>query len=395
MFPTLERGELSTRLERFRSLLTEHAVDGALLVQKMDIYYLSGTDQDCHLWVPASNAPLLMVRKSIERAKEHSPLEAIVPLPSLSSIPEQIHEHSGSLPKRLGLEMDVLPASLYLTYQRLFPGTEMLDISPLIRGLRMMKSLYEIGCLKKAAEMGDKMFGQVPSFLEESRTETDLALRLEAFYRKEGHPGLVRARTFNMELFYGHVMSGKNAAMPSSSPGPTGGKGTGPFYSQGAGRDRIGPREPILVDLSSNVDGYVADQARIFSLGRLGDKFYQAHGVMLEVQEALCEKGSPGTMAGDLYNLAQEIVERAGLGDGFMGYPDPVPFVGHGVGLELDEWPIIGRNSETILQEGMVIALEPKFIFPGEGVVGIENNLLVTGNGMKKLNRFPDEIFGC
>lgn len=391
----LENREISARLERFRELLPAHRVDSALLVEKMDLYYLSGTDQDAHLWVPTYKTPLLMVRKSIERAKQDSPLQAIVPLSSLSNIPEQIYDHAGTLPTRLGLEMDVLPTNLYLTYQKLFPGTEMVDISPLIRAVRMIKSAYEIGRLTKAAEMGDKMFGQVPTFLEESRTETDLALRLEAFYRKEGHPGLVRARGFNRELFYGHVMSGKSAAMPSSSPGPTGGKGPGPFYSQGAGRGRIGRREPILVDLSSNVDGYVADQARIFSLGKLSKKFYQAHEVMCEVQDALCRQGRPGVSAGDLYNLAMEIVERAGFAKGFMGYPDPVPFVGHGVGLELDEWPIIGRNSETLLEEGMVIALEPKFIFPGQGVVGIENNVVVTANGMKKLNCFPDAIYTC
>jgi Xaa-Pro aminopeptidase len=387
--------ELPDRLKKFRNQLAAEDVDGAILVQKVDVYYFSGTDQDAHLWIPAFDAPVLMVRKSIERAIEDSPLERIVPLPAFSHLPDLINKHTVKFPKRLGLEMDVLPASLYITYSKLFPETEMVDISRLIRSIRMIKSPYEIACITKAAQMADNMFEQVPSFLQNSKTETDLALKLEAYYRSKGHPGIVRARGFNMELFYGHIMCGRNAAVPSSSPGPTGGRGLGPFYSQGAGTEKISYHEPILVDYTSNDSGYLSDQARIFSLGNLKEEFHKAHDVMLQVQEALSQEAQPGVRVGDLYSLAQSIVEKAGLTQGFMGYPEPVPFVGHGVGLELDEWPVIGRNSNTILEEGMVMALEPKFIFPGEGVVGIENTFVVTSNGMKKLNQFPDDIFNC
>lgn len=395
MTRSLIEKEIPDRLKRFQNQLAAQEVDGALLVQKVDVYYFSGTDQDAHLWVPALDTPVLMVRKSLERAKEDSPLEKIVPLPTFSHVPDLINKHTGKSPKRLGLEMDVLPASLYITYGRLFPGTEMIDISRLIRTVRMIKSPYEISCITKAAQMADKMFEQVPSFLENSKTETDLALKLEAYYRSKGHPGIVRARGFNMELFYGHIMCGRSAAVPSSSPGPTGGTGLGPFYSQGAGTEGISDREPILVDYTSNNNGYITDQARIFSLGKLKEEFYKAHDVMLQVQEVISKEGQPGVRAGDLYSLAEAIVEKSGYTKGFMGYPDPVPFVGHGVGLELDEWPVIGRGSNTTLGEGMVVALEPKFIFPGEGVVGIENTFVVTSNGMKKLNQFPDDIFNC
>jgi Xaa-Pro dipeptidase len=387
--------EIYERLKRFQERLAANGVDGAMLLQKTDLYYLSGTDQDAHLWVPAHNTPLLLVRKSLERAREDSIIEEIVPLPGFSRVPELIRKHTKKLPKRLGLELDILPSRLYMSYRKVFPDAKIVDISPLIRGVRMVKSDYEVSCITKAAAMADRMYEKVPAFLAESKTETDLALRLEAFYRGKGHPGLVRTRTFNMECLYGHVMAGKSGAVASNSPGPTGGKGLGPFYSQSAGKDKIGKHEPVFVDYAANVEGYIADQARIFSLGNLPEKFHRAHNVMLEVQETLTEKGRPGVKAGDLYNLALKIAEKAGLEEGFMGYPDPVPFVAHGVGLEIDEWPIIGRNSDTILEEGMVMALEPKFIFPGQGVVGIENTWVVTQLGMIKLNRFPDGIFEC
>jgi Xaa-Pro dipeptidase len=113
---------------------------------------------------------------------------------------------------------------------------------------------------------------------------------------------------------------------------------------------------------------------------------------MLEVQDEIAKKGRGGMADRDLYAFALDIVERAGLLKGFMGYPQPVTFIGHGIGLELDAWPIIGQNSEQILQKGMVIALEPKCIIPGQAAVGIENTFLVTDTGLEKLNQFPDQI---
>ena len=387
--------EIWNRLKRFQDELAAQGVDGAIVVQKTDLYYFTGTDQDAHLWVPAFGPPILMVRKSLERATTDSPIRTIVPLVRLSHLPELIREYTGRVPLRLGLEMDLIPAAFYLSYQRLFPGTELMDISPFIRGIRMIKSAYEISCIAKGAEMADRMYKEVPGFLMEGMREIDLAVSVESFYRRMGHPGLVRTRSFNMECLYGQIMSGKNAAMASNSAGPTCGKGLGAFYSQSAGMDVIARNEPILIDYAANVEGYIADQARIFSMGSLSAGFHRAHDAMLKIQEAVAEHGMPGARAGDLYRLALGIAEREGFEEGFMGYPDPVPFVAHGVGLDIDEWPVIGRGSDVRLREGMTLALEPKVVIPGKGVVGIENTWVVTANGMKKLNSFPDAIFEC
>jgi Xaa-Pro aminopeptidase len=332
------------------------------------------------------------VRKSLERAKQDAAIEQIIPMPHPSQTAEVIKEHSSALPSRLGLEMDILPVKIYHAYEKHFPGVDMVDISPLIRSVRMVKSSYEISCFRKATEIADRMYDQVPEFLKESVTEIDLALRAEAFYRRHGHLGLTRMRGFNLESVYGHIMAGAGAALPSASPGPTGGRGPGPYLSQGAGYGKIHPHQPILIDYTSNVSGYMSDQTRIFSKGELPEKFHQAHRAMLSVQEAVAREGKPGRLAGDLYDLAIHVAEDAGWAQNFMGYPEPVPFVAHGVGLELDEWPIIGSGSEHILEEGMILALEPKVVFPGEGVVGIENTFLVTEQGLEKLNHFPDEI---
>lgn len=384
--------EFKERVERFQRFLQQGGFDGALMVQRTDLYYLTGTDQNGLLWVPGSGKPLFMVRKSYERAVRDGFLESIVPLKSLSKVPDLIRDHSGIAPRRIGLEMDVLPAKLYFAYRDLFPHGELSDISPLIRSVRMVKSQREISLVRRAAEIGDELFKIVPSLLKASETEIDLALKAEAFYRSHGHPGICPMRAFNVHNMYGHILAGASGTMPSASPGPTGGPGPGPFLSHGAGRGRIMPHEPILFDYASNVEGYISDQTRIYSLGDLPAKFHQAHRLMIEVQEAVSKAGKPGASGGDLYDLALDRVKKAGLPQVFMGHPQPVPFVGHGVGLELDEWPLIGRNSGHILDKGMVIALEPKIVFPGEGVVGVENTFVVGEDGMEKLSRYPDDI---
>ena len=384
--------EIIGRLDRFQRTLTLHGIDGALIVQKVDLYYLTGTDQDAHLWVPASGPPLLMVRKSMERAIEDASIETILSLSSLSEIPVCIREACGAEPRKVGLEMDVLPVKMYQAYLKLFPEQEMVDISPIIRGLRMVKSPHEIALIRKAAEMADRLYHKVPEFIRESETENDLALKAESFYRSQGHPGISRMRGFNMENIYGHIMAGPSGAVPSASPGPTGGTGLGPFHSQGAGRRKLRPNEPIIIDYTASAEGYLSDQARIFSIGELPENFQRAHQVMIQVQETVARRARPGVKASALYEIALAIVDEAGLSKGFMGYPQPVPFVAHGLGLELDEWPILGKNSDHILEAGMVIAMEPKVIFPGEGVVGIENTFVVTEEGLERLNQFPDGI---
>ncbi len=384
--------DIARRTETFQALLTKEDIDGALIVQKVALYRYSGTDQDAHLWIPSSGPPLLMVRKSVDRALMDGVVEKTVPLSSFKHLPRLIREHMGFVPKKIGLELDILPVNLYRIYVKTFPGCDLVDVSTRLKQVSMVKSPYEISFIQRAAELGDRLFHHLPRFLSESETEMDLAIKAENFYRSKGHPGLVRTRTFNMETIYGHIMAGASSSIPSSTPGPTGGRGAGPLASQGAAWVDIEPHVPVLVDYASNIEGYLSDQTRIFSKGRVSEKFYRAHQVMIEVQDAIADRGRPGTVAENLYKLALKIVEKAGLLEGFMGHPQPVPFVGHGLGLELDEWPVLGRHSGHVLQKGMVVAVEPKVVFPGEGVVGVENTFVVKDHGMEKLNHFPEEI---
>ncbi len=384
--------EIHRRIETLQFAMADNGLDAALIVQRVDLFYFSGTGQDAHLFVPAEGSPLLLVRKSFERAVQDSPLEHVVAVKSLSGLKKSIErEYSGPL-KRLGMELDVLPVNNYMLYSKLFPHAAINDVSPLIRETRMAKSQHELQMIRQAALMNDALFSAVGAILKEGMSEIEFAGLLEAQYRKNGHQGFVRVRSFNSEVFYGHIMSGANLAVPSCSVGPTGGPGLNPTMPQGAGSKIIKRHEPVQIDYVGVVGGYMVDQARTFFIGEPPEKFLKIHATALAIQEALISQGRAGTKAEKLYDTAMHIAAEAGLMEGFMGYPQPVTFVGHGIGLELDELPVIGRKSPHVLKEGMVIALEPKFILPGEGLAGIENSFVVTEKGLDKLTNFDDAI---
>jgi len=385
--------ELNRRIASLQAHLLQGNVDAALILQATDLYYFSGTTQQGHLYVPMEGDPILMVRKSIERAQAESNLGMVRPLAGLSQIQQILQAHGCAAPHTLGMELDVLPVNLYRKYQHLFAGAEIVDISHAIRMVRSIKSAFEIEHMTRAAKRADQVASFVKEELSAGITEVALAGRIEARARKLGHQGMVRMRLWGSEMFYGHLMAGAAAAVPSALSSPTGGAAMSPAFSQGPGFNTIHPHEPILLDYVFAYLGYLADHTRIFSLGKLAPELMGAHQVMLNLQSLLKEKMLPGVSAGDVYDMAIDFVDRAGYGDYFMGAEKQrIRFIGHGIGLELDEYPFLAKGQQLPLQEGMVIALEPKLVFPGKGVVGIENTHLVTADGLQTLTRYPDEI---
>ncbi|MEW5952762.1 MAG: Xaa-Pro peptidase family protein [Bacillota bacterium] len=384
--------ELAARINRFQEWMKNSNVGGCLLVQNADLVYFSGTYQNAYLYIPDKNEPVFMVRRSIQRARECSPLRRILPLGSPKRLPEVLREEGFPAPGRLGLELDVLPARQYFKLKELFPGSEIVDCSTAIRQLRAIKSPYELGLLKDTADMMDRVFARIPDLLEEGITELELAGRIEGLARREGHQGMVRVRGFNTDFHYGCLLTGAHGGVASFFDGPLGGPGLNPAYPFGLGCRILGRDEPVMVDYAGCKEGYVVDMARLFVLGSLPGHLERAHRVAVQIQNALAEMACPGVSGARLYELALSMAHEAQLNNNFMGCGEQVSFVAHGVGLELDEFPVLARGVKTILQEGMVLALEPKFIFPGEGAVGIENIFVVQETGLERLTRYPDEI---
>jgi len=386
--------ELDQRVDNLKSYLRKNNIDAALILQPIDLFYFAGTIQKANLYVPATGDPILMVHKSTERARVESGIEQIRHLDSPKKIPDILKAGGYALPRSLGLELDVLPTHMYFNYRRIFQDVETVDISPPIRLIRAVKSSYEINIMRRAAELSDQVARHVPNILQEGMSELELAGRVEAEARRLGHQGVVRMRLWGSEMFYGHLMSGATGAVASYLASPTGGVGASPAMAQGPSFKTIQRHEPVLVDYVFAYNGYLSDHTRIFSLGSLPQELVDAHAAMLEVQEMVKKIARPGIASGAIYEQALAKATELGYADHFMGVAgrERIRFVGHGIGLEVDEYPFLAAGQDLPLQEGMTIALEPKAIFPGKGVVGIENTHVVTQDGLEQFGRFPEEI---
>ena len=391
--PGAPLAELQARIKNLQKAMQEKGVGGALIVQKTDLFYFTSTSQQGWLYVPESGAPLLMIFKEFDRARIESALEQVISVVSPKKIPEILADYGYPTPAILGLELDVLPTNLYFQYADIFKNSKIVDVSTEIRLIRAIKSSYELEILRQAAFLSDAVAAKVPELLQLGKTEVALAGELESYARSLGHQGIVRMRLFGSELFYGHLMSGPAAAIPSYLASPTGGRGVSPLIGQGPGFNKIGKNEPILFDYVFALQGYISDHARIFSIGALPDELMWAHEAMLRIQEETKKYALPGISSGDIYEMMVAMAENMGYGEFFMGVGDRrIRFTGHGVGLELDEFPFLAKGQKLLLAKNMVIALEPKVILPGKGVVGIENTLLVTDTGLESLTKIDDHI---
>lgn len=383
--------ELTKRNTALQKLLQQKGVDGALIMDPADLFYFAGTGQRGHLFIPAEGKPLLMVKKSYSRALGESALEDIVPLVNVKDLAKMLNDYGYHNLTTLGLELDVLPVSLYLLLQRLFPQSQPVDISNLIKKVRMVKSDYELEVIRDAALLNALVYDRARGYIKEGISELELAGQLEMEYRLGGHSGAVRMRGFDQDVFYGHILAGSSGNMPSCMESATGGMGVSVSFPQGAGFKKIARNEPVMIDYTGLIDGYTVDQTRIYCIGQLPDKLVRAYETALHIQEAVKQLAVPGASCGDIYQQAVNLAAQSGFREHFMGYSEPVPFIGHGIGIELNEWPVLAQGFKTPLEKGMVIAVEPKFIFP-EGVVGIENTFVVGEKGLETITLFDENI---
>ena len=378
--------ELHARLDKLQTYMAAADVDGALIVENIDLFYFTGALQHSCLFVPREGPPLFFVRRNPERARSDSPLETIIPVKSFQEIPQIMADRGIGRIRKLGMELDVLPVNHYFRWRQTLNPDEIVDIWPAIRKVRMIKSLYETEIIHRAAKLADFMVATARANLRVGIREVELAAIVEGEARKRGHQGLVRTRGFNQEVYWGHLLSGPEAASLTFVDSPTGGMGLSPASPQGSGFRKIGRLEPVIMDLVGAVDGYIVDETRTFFIGYPPKILARAHEAAIEIEDALAAAIRPGVLTGDIFRLAQEMAADFDLEEHFMGYGNQrAGFCGHGAGLELDEAPVISAADNTPLAAGMVIALEPKFSFPELGVVGVEDTFLVTDTGVEKL----------
>ncbi len=383
------RQEYKARAERYGQALAAAGIGLALVQQTTDKYYLSGTVQQGFLAVAPGMDPVLFCRKGMDRAQAETPWQ-VWPLDRPKDLPELLRQAGFPQDGPVGCEADVLPMQLWQQVARLFPDRGLVDAGLALRQLRQVKSPFELDEMRAAAKVWRGMMEETARQIRPGLDDHLLSIAVDAHGRHLGGQGLMRTRGFNFEYFAPHTLAGPPGALPAHFDGPTGGQGPHPAIGQGSAHVAIQPGMPILADFGVGTRGYVADGTRTFCVGELPAELAKAAAVAVDILVEAEETLREGVPLATLYRQAVEHAAAEGLEEHFMGFGrDRVRFLGHGIGLELDELPVLTPNAQGVLEVGMVVAIEPKFVFPGIGAVGVEDSFVVRQGAPEVLTEYP------
>ena len=379
--------ELKLRRDKIRVLMAQQEIDAALITCNVNLIYTYGRVVSGYLYLPLNAPARLFIKRPNNIEGEH-----IHSIRKPEQLPDLLKECGLPLPAKLMLEGDELSYTEYTRLAACFLETTVVNGTPLIRKARSVKTNIEIEMFRRSGIAHTKAYEQIPSVYRPGMTDRQLSIEIERLMRLEGCLGIFRTFGQSMEIFMGSLLAGDNATAPAPYDFALGGEGLDPSIPIGANGALLQPGQSFMVDMGGNFYGYMGDMSRVFSIGKLPEKAYAAHQTCLDVQAAVIEKAKPGAVCEDLYNTANDIVTKAGFADYFMGVGQKTKFIGHGIGLEINEAPVLAPRMKQELEPGMVFALEPKIVLPGVGPLGIENSWVVTADGVEKLTLCKEEI---
>lgn len=379
--------ELKLRRDKIRYLMAQKGIDAALIACNVNLLYTYGEIVSGYLYLPLHSPALLFVKRPNNISGEH-----IFSIRNPEQIIDLLKENGLPMPAKLMLEGNELSYAEYMRLSALFPEAEVVNGTSIIREARSIKTSMEIEFFRRSGKLHAKAYSKIPEVYRPGMTDRELSIEVERLMRLEGCLGIFRIFGRSMEIFMGSVLTGDNAAAPSPYDFALGGEGLDPSLPVGMNGTRLKEGQSVMVDIGGNFYGYMCDMSRVFSIGKLSNEAYAAHQVCLEVQEKIASVAAPGVPCEDLYNMAIDIVTRAGFADRFMGISQQARFIGHGIGLEINEAPVLAPRMKQELQPGMVFALEPKIVLPQVGPVGIENSWFVTESGIEKLTVCNEDI---
>lgn len=379
--------ELELKWRRIQQAMRQEEADGCLLTMNMNLYYVSGQVFNGYFYLPAEGRPYWFVKRLTvpETNQVH-----VIRKPE--QMPELFRDLNLAMPRKLLLEADELSYNEYIRLQHVFRAEATGNASALIRHIRMIKTPWEIEQMRISARRHEAVYREIPACYRPGMRDIELQIEIEKRMRVHGSLGYFRAFGSNMDIFMGSLLAGENAGEPSPFDFALGGTGMHASGPLGANGTLLREGTTVMADMSGNYTAYQTDMTRVFSIGKLPDRAYRVHRVALEIQARMERTAKPGVPCAELYRDALAMAGQEGLEDCFMGTRFQAKFVGHGVGLEINELPVLTTRSKDILQPGMTFAFEPKFVLAGIGAVGIENTFLVTDSGVEKMTLLDENI---
>ncbi|MHB9107054.1 MAG: M24 family metallopeptidase [Armatimonadota bacterium] len=384
---------LTLRLHKLQDLLAGREIDLAILHYATDLVYYTGSSLPLYLLVPQKGEARVVARKALARIAE----EVALPLSAFSSSKEMaaiFTEVGAGEAAKVGLTLDTLSYNTVQRLQPLFPRAEMVDLAWDIRTLRMVKSPDEIAVIARGGRVMGAMADLIREHFRPGITELELSAALEYAFRRQGNEMVIRCRREGMEMAgCGVCTAGLNTLAGTKFEGVCGGVGLSSAVPFGVTAEPIPPHTPVLIDYGFVLEGYHIDQTRMACWGEPPAEAQRAFDAMLEVEEVVFAALCPGTPWEEIYRVAVDRAAQLGHAEGFMGLgSEQVKFIGHGVGLELDEPPILAPRMQQPLEAGMVLAIEPKVALPGLGMVGIEDTVVLREDGIERLTVCPREM---
>jgi len=378
--------ELNSRIQRFRKQMDRDYPTWQItaIFSKINLYYFTGTMQEGVLFIPRNEEAVFWVRRSYERAAEESLFPVIKPMESYRDAAVTMK----NLPDTLYLEKEIVPIAMLQRFQKYFPFKVIESADLQIGKVRSIKSSYELGLMEESGKIHQRVTEElVPGLLREGMSELEFFTDLYSVLIHEGHHGVARFGMFDTESILGQIAFGESSIYPTSFNGPGGNYGMSPAVPIHGSRTRkLRKGDLVFVDTGCGVEGYHTDKTMTYMFGKsLPDEAIQIHLQCVEIQNKIAAMLRPGAIPSVIYNeilneLSPQFLEN------FMGFRTrKVKFLGHGIGLTIDELPVIANGFDEPIREGMVFAVEPKKGIPHIGMVGIENTFVVTPHGGRNI----------
>ncbi|HEY8463433.1 MAG TPA: Xaa-Pro peptidase family protein [Bacillota bacterium] len=391
--PNFTQEEFDARIFKLQQLMAEKGVDLAVLDQNSDLYYFTGSVLPQYLVVPAVGKPVLLARKAVERIKAEVPQLSLEYFQNTKELRQIIDDCGFLRAERVGFTLEKTAYVIVERWLQLLSGAAAVEISAAVRQLRMVKSQRELEIISAAG----RIIAGIPQVVRErfrpGMTELELSVAVENYLRIHGHSGFLRVRRETVEIGNGVCSAGTNALAGTKFEGICGGVGLSQANPFGAADRKIPYGQPVILDYGLNYQGYHVDLTRMFCWGLPTPEVFRAFQVMLEIEQTLMEELRPGRLGSELYAAAVQLAADYGYEKEFMGLgPEKVRFVGHGIGLELDELPLLAPKMDYPVVAGMTIALEPKVALPGLGVIGNEDTVVVREDGCECLTMAAPEM---
>lgn len=381
-----DKKELQIRWEKIQQMMQQQAVEACLISTPVNLLYVSGRVLSGFVYLAVEGEPQFFLRRPVGLENEN-----LHYIRKPEQIPGILQAQGISLPKVIMLEGDELSYAEYVRLEAVFNAQQTLNGSHVLRVVRSVKTETELAKLRESARLQSEILTRVPSLYQSGMTDKELAVAVSSAMQLAGCMPVLRIYGATMEGGLCVVWAGDNAGTPSPYDFSLGGEGQD-AYPMGENGTKLVDGMTAMIDCGMNVNGYLSDQTRTFSVGKISSKAYDIHQVSLEIQDSLQQMCKPGVSCEQVYWESLRIVEKHGLSDYFMGHAQQAKFVGHGVGLVVNELPVLCDRNPTLLEPNMCLAIEPKFIVPGIGAVGTENTFIVTENGLDRITSAPEGI---